>query len=138
MTLRSVHRQRNDDRRTVGLGSTRGRHIPADGRRVQSGYLPFCLTDLPGHFSSFTHPLAGSSLQRQRCHGRPVEHRAPGRFRVPLNSRKQTAVHAVQSYLADLPKTHRSLSCVSGFDVPKHELRGIANDQFIVGEIRNV
>lgn len=49
MTFLSIHRQRNDDRRAVGLGSlTRGHHIPADGRQAcQTGCIlqrPFGLT----------------------------------------------------------------------------------------------
>lgn len=66
----------------------------------------------PGPFSSFTHPLAGLSLQRQRCHGRQVERIAPCRFRV----RNSHSLHHIACKLTDAAKSHVRHSVVAGFD----------------------
>lgn len=148
--LGSVHRQRNDDRRTVGLGSTRGRHIPADGRQETVSNHRHCR----GYgLGLFQFSLRGGSSPGLREGDRLIPSKRSVATLTPVAGRRLSAFQSARLFRAvqfqlrqhvtrqspDAAECHSSNAFRGGcFDAVHSTRRLIANDQFIVGEIRNV
>lgn len=135
------YRQRNDDRRTVGLGSTRGRHIPADGRQETVsnhrhcrgyglGLFQFSLRggSSPGLREGDRRIPSKRSVATLNTRGGPVGVRFAGapHYRL-LNPHLQIKANAVQSHCADLPKHPSGPFVVAAFDAANQPRDGGRN-----------